>query len=100
MTRLDWEGQNRKELAGPVDPDLKMLNDAAKHSKKRAQQKKYRQRKISRAIKAKSERPAFGRGVLAGRIRERQLIIDILEAYGHKDAAQQVSKLTPIKTPW
>ena len=100
MTRLDWEGQNRKELAGPVDESLKLLNDAAKHSRKRAQQKKYRQRKISRAIKAKSEKPAFNRGVLSGKIQERERIINLLNAKGLQDAVQAINELPPIKAPW
>ena len=85
MTKFDWEKQNRKEMVSksfdlPATEDNQWLKDAEKHSKKRASAKKYRNKRISLAIKRKKEAPAFNRGIESGKIQERQLVMKLLES--------------------
>jgi len=125
MTRLDWEKQKRKEAAyrsrgvGSV-PDLQRGGSAEPQKTKSGpavslpevewypikpvvtilSDKKPRKKKNRRQPKRfRFEGEAFSRGVVAGRIRERQLIIDMLKANGFAKAAKRVSEITPIKPP-
>jgi hypothetical protein len=95
MTKFDWEKQNRKEMVSksfdlPATEDNQWVKDAEKHSKKRALAKKYRNTRVSLAIKRKKEAPAFNRGVESGKIQERERILKDLT-----DLADRFNTSTP-----